>query len=237
VKITINPAHDPNELSCTLQEKGRLQIPNFFTTETADYLFELLRTNQKWYTTYNHGKEHVESPAEDVVRLSPQLRQQFFARIYQGAQNGFQFLFNQYAISSAIKNGEDKGHPLHAMHEYVNTDAFLAFMRTLTGHDEIDRSDSYASQYLPGHFLTSHDDRHDHESRVAAYTISLTKEWREDWGGHLVFFDDDGNIEEGFKPSFNTLNIFFMPKMHSVQQVTHYAGKPRTSFLGWLKRP
>lgn len=236
MKLEIDPQHDPSELHNKLVEKGRLQIRNFLTPQSADHLYELLTKNRRWYTTYNHGDEHSESLAEDVARLAPQHRQQFFGRIYQGARTGFQFVFNQYAITTAIQNNEDPGHPLHAMQDNVNSPEFLGFMRTLTGRDDIDCSDSYVSQYLPGHFLTSHDDRHAHEKRIAAYTISLTKNWREDWGGHLVFFDDDGNIEEGFKPAFNTLNIFFMPKMHAVQQVTHYAGAARTSFLGWLKQ-
>jgi len=118
----------------------------------------------------------------------------------------------------------------------VNSDSFLGFMRTLVGNKEIDRSDSYASCYLPGHFLTAHDDTHPNEDRVAAYTISLTKGWKPDWGGNLVFLDKCKNIEEGYMPSFNTLNIFLVPKLHAVQMVSPFAGAPRFSLLGWLKK-
>ena len=90
--------------------------------------------------------------------------------------------------------------------------------------------------YAPGHFLTEHDDRHEKHDRVAAYVISMTKNWDKNWGGHLAFFDDGGNIKEALIPSFNTLNIFLIPQMHSVQLLSPFAGENRTSYLGWLHR-
>jgi Rps23 Pro-64 3,4-dihydroxylase Tpa1-like proline 4-hydroxylase len=58
----------------------------------------------------------------------------------------------------------------------------------------------------PGHFLSSHDDRHDKHDRVAAYVISMNKIWDKDWGGHLV------------------------------QLGSPFAGKNRTSYSGWFHR-
>jgi len=52
----------------------------------------------------------------------------------------------------------------------------------------------------------------------------------------LAFFDDNGNIKEAFIPSFNTLNIFLVPQMHSVQLVSPFAGANRCSYLGWFHR-
>ena len=112
----------------------------------------------------------------------------------------------------------------------------LDFMRKLTGEAAIRKADSYASMYLPGHFLTTHDDRHDKHDRVAAYVFSMNKVWEKDWGGHLAFFDDNGNINDAFIPSFNTLNMFLIPQWHSVQLVTPFAAANRTSYLGWLHR-
>jgi Rps23 Pro-64 3,4-dihydroxylase Tpa1-like proline 4-hydroxylase len=71
---------------------------------------------------------------------------------------------------------------------------------------------------------------------VAAYVFSMTKVWDKNWGGHLAFFDDAGNITDAFVPSFNTLNIFLVPQLHSVQLVSPFAGANRSSYLGWLHR-
>lgn len=236
IQIALDKRHDPTVLGKTLQETGRLQVPDFFPADVADSLFDLISRNSTWYTAYNEGDNYFESPADDVAKLAPAQKQQFFRKIQMGANKGFQYFFNQYYMTEAIENGREQGHPLHQMHDFVNTDAFLDFMRTLTGVDAINRSDSFASMYLPGHFLTRHDDNHAKETRVAAYTISMTRNWNADWGGNLVFYGDDGNINGGWVPQFNTLNIFMVPQSHAVQLVAPYAGEPRYSFLGWLKR-
>lgn len=236
INITIDERHDPAELGKTLRETSRLQIPNFLTEESANTLYDLISRNKTWFVAYNEGDNYYETPIEHMTRLTPAQQQQFLRPIMMGANRGFQYYFQQYYMTEAIKNGREQGHPLHQMHDYVNSAPFLDFMRTLTGVAEIDRSDSFASRYMPNNFLTNHDDTHANETRVAAYTISMTKNWNPDWGGNTVFYDEDGNITAGFKPAFNTLNIFFVPQPHAVQLVAPFAGEPRLSYLGWLKR-
>ena len=185
---------------------------------------------------YNEGDNFYESSMEQLNALNPQQRQKFMNNIYSRARTQFQYVFYQYYITQAIELNEQPGDPLHQMHEFMNSDETLTLMRQLTGEAAIRKADSYASMYLPGHFLTAHDDRHDKHDRVAAYVFSMTKNWEKNWGGHLAFFDDKGNIEEAFIPSFNTLNIFLIPQLHSVQLVAPFAGANRTSYLGWLHR-
>ena len=235
-EITINPALDPAELNRAFRERGRLQVPDFFTEETAQYLHGLLQENTNWYLTYNEGQENYESTLAEFQALSPPQRQRFMGDIFKRARDGFQYVFIQYYITQAIELGEQPGHPMHAMQDFMNQDSTLDFMRTLTGQDDVLKADSYASWYDPGHFLTQHDDLHGTHDRVAALTFSMTPDWNRNWGGHLAFFDDAGNIEQAFMPAFNTLNIFLIPQKHAVQQVAPFAGTRRLSFLSWLHR-
>ncbi|WP_020401365.1 2OG-Fe(II) oxygenase [Kordiimonas gwangyangensis] len=237
ITIEIDTKHDPAKLAEVYKSTGRLQVPNFFTEETANALYDLISSNKTWFSAYNEGNNYYEVPVASMMNMPREQKIQFMQNVQLGARNGFQYFFDQYYMTEAIKNGRETGHPLHQIHDYVNSDAFLGFMRTLTGEQDIDRSDSFASQYLPGHFLTTHDDTHANENRVAAYTISMTKNWNPNWGGNLMFLDEGGNITGGFKPSFNTLNIFTVPQSHAVQHVAPFAGERRLSFLGWLKRP
>jgi len=235
-KIEINPSHDPEALNRTLQENGRLQVANFFTEETAEYLYKMLVENKHWYMAYNDGNNFYESSMAQLQAVAPQQRQKLMSSIYARAQKQFQYVFYQYYITQAIELNEQPGDPMHQVHEFMNSDVALGFMRKLTGENAISKADSYATMYLPGHFLTTHDDRHDTHDRVAAYVFSMTKNWDQNWGGNLAFFDDTGNIKEAFIPSFNTLNIFLIPQLHSVQFVSPFAGQNRTSYLGWLHR-
>ena len=232
----MQPGHDPVKLGKTLQSAGWLQVPDFFTPESAEYLHKIHIENRDWNLAYNDGNNYYESPLAEIESAPPQARAQMMNGIYARAKTQFQYVFFQYYISQAIEKGEQPGHPMHEFHEFVNSDEYLDFMRTLTGDDTVRSADSYASNYSPGHFLTAHDDRHDSHDRAGAFVFGMTKAWDMNWGGHLAFFDDDGNITDALVPSFNTLNIFLIPQMHSVQLVSPFAGANRISYLGWLHR-
>jgi SM-20-related protein len=236
VTFQIDPRHDPTQLATVLAERGRLQVHDFLTAETASHLHQLLGEHRHWYLSYNEGGENYESEEAAFDALAPAQQQQFLGEVYRRARDGFQYLFKQYYISQAIKLGENPGHPMHRFHDWVNSEHYLGFMRQLTRSPEVRESDSYASWYGPGHFLTQHDDRHGSHDRVAAWVLSMTPEWSPNWGGYLAFYDEVGNVTEAFRPSFNTLNIFTIPQRHAVQLVAPFAAQPRTSYLGWLLR-
>ena len=235
-KITINPDLDLEEYSKILQNKRRLQIPNLFTKESADYLYQLIVENKDWYLAYNEGNNFFESSMEQLQAVKSEQRQQLMNAIYARARTQFQYVFNQYYITQAINLNEQPGHPMHQMHHFMNSEETLEFMRKLTGESAIKKADSYATLYAPGHFLTQHDDRHEKHDRLVAYAIGMTKNWRQNWGGHTAFFDEVGNIEQAYIPGFNTLIIFLIPQSHAVQQVAPFAGGNRTSYIGWLHR-
>ncbi|HEY5288971.1 MAG TPA: 2OG-Fe(II) oxygenase family protein, partial [Caulobacteraceae bacterium] len=86
--------------------------------------------------------------------------------------------------------------------------------------------------YKPLDFLTVHDDGH--VKRRIAYVLNMTPKWKPDWGGALQFYDRDDHIEEGYLPTFNALNIFRVPRRHSVTQVASFGGL-RFSVSGWFE--
>ncbi len=234
--IELNPDLDVAALAEHFQRHGRLQIPRLLKPESAEMLLKAFAENTQWHVAYNEGKNAVESPLNEVQRLPEAQRQRFYNAINQRAGTQFQYCFVQYYISENYLRGDNTGHPLHAAQEFLNSEPFLQLMQQITGVAQITYTDALASIYGPGHFLTDHDDTHATRNRVAAYVLSLTKNWNRNWGGHLVFFDDKGNITDGFLPSFNTLNMFAVPQSHAVQHVAPYARGGRSSITGWLHR-
>lgn len=235
-KIQINPELNPTELHKSYRDEGRLQVHNFFTAETADYLLQLILANDNWSIAYNEGNNFYESPIKELNNLTPIQKTNFMNKTFTGATSKFQYIFIQYIITQAIRLGEEKGHPLHQVEKFFNSNEYLDFMRILTGESAIKKADSTATIFDKDHFLTTHDDTHSEHDRVAACAFSLNKNWNRNWGGHLAFFDDDGNIEQAFIPSFNTLNILSIPQQHSVLQVAPFAVEKRYSLLSWLHR-
>lgn len=232
--MDINPEIDLSVAATTLASQGRVQIHDFVSSESAKSLYDLLQQHDDWYLSYNEGPDNFETSEAEFAALTLEQKHRFTAGVYRRARSGFQYLFKQYYISQAVASRENQGHPMHAVHDWVTGEDFLNLMRDVTGRDDIRTSDSYASLYGPGHFLTRHDDRHHTHQRIAAWVLSMTPEWNENWGGHLAFYDEAGNVEQAFKPAFNTLNLFTVPQHHAVQLVTPFAGAPRTSYLGWL---
>lgn len=96
--------------------------------------------------------------------------------------------------------------------------------------------DGQATRYLPGHFLTGHDDDVAGKGRIAAYVLNLTPAWRTEWGGLLQFHDPAGDVLRGLLPRFNTLNLFTVPQLHSVSLVAPFAASPRYAVTGWIRR-
>jgi SM-20-related protein len=47
-----------------------------------------------------------------------------------------------------------------------------------------------------------------------AYVLNLTREWQPQWGGYLLFHDEDGDVIAGYKPRFDALNLFAVPQAH-----------------------
>ncbi|WND01638.1 2OG-Fe(II) oxygenase family protein [Temperatibacter marinus] len=234
--IQINPELNLSDYAALLKENGRVQIPNFFTDETAETLHNLIKTNQTWNLAYNEYDQFFESTKQDFEDTPAEFKTNFMKAIYERASSTFQYVFMQYYITQAVKNREEMGHPLHELHHWANEDDFLSLLKSLVGDSAIRWCDVFISRYEPGHFLSKHDDTHPKHDRSVAYTIGMTKEWNPNWGGHLVFLDKKGGIKEGFIPEFNTLNLFHNPQDHAVQLVAPNAGKPRDSFLGWANR-
>jgi Rps23 Pro-64 3,4-dihydroxylase Tpa1-like proline 4-hydroxylase len=95
--------------------------------------------------------------------------------------------------------------------------------------------DAQATRYMPGHFLSTHDDAIEGKNRRAAYIFNFTPEWRPDWGGYLQLLDDAGHVRRGLVPSFSTLNILAVPQRHNVSVVAPFAGGMRFAISGWFR--
>lgn len=231
----INSALDIDALRDELQERGRIHIPDFLAEESARSMHELLAGPVPWKIAYNEGEQAVEADPEKVEALQPQHRQQFINQIMKGAASGFQYLYNYYNVTDAAEHGLDEGHPIHMLNEFANGEAFMDFLKRMTKREDIIQADVFAGKFGPGHFLLDHDDAYEKHGRVAAYVLNMTPQWRADWGGHLVFYDDQGNIIDGLVPTFNALNMFLVPASHAVTYVTPFAGASRFTVTGWAR--
>jgi Rps23 Pro-64 3,4-dihydroxylase Tpa1-like proline 4-hydroxylase len=221
--------------SASLAEQRRVHVPNLLDRESAQRLHESLSAQEQWNLVFNRNGEHVDIGADSVSLWDDEQRRQFDDIVFRQASDGFQYLYKAVPIYDIYHGGLLPGHFFNSLFEFLNGPDFLAFARELTGCNAIGFCDAQATCYEAGHFLTTHDDATAGKNRVAAYVINMTPEWNPNWGGALQFFDDEGNIQQGFTPSFNALNVFLIPQRHAVEYVTPFATGSRLSITGWFR--
>lgn len=136
----------------------------------------------------------------------------------------------------AMQQRWDPDGPHELLLEYLNAPDFLQLVRDVTGISELMKADGQATLFAANHYLGRHIDSHVAEGWRVAYVLNMTMDdWHPDWGGYLLFLDDDGDVVEGFRPRFNTLNLFAVPQSHAVSYVPPFAPAGRLAITGWLR--
>lgn len=234
IEFTLNPALDAAALAAIFAIDGRLQIRDFLDPPCAAALLDELERSQEWKLAVNNGERIINYSDAAFAELGKEKQAKLDRAVVLGGRYGFQFRYDTIRLPAAKESGAAPS-MLSEFAAFLSSPAMVEFMRTLTGADDIDFADAHASRYRPGHFLTAHDDAVDTMGRRAAYVLNLTREWVVDWGGLLLFYDGHGNVERGYTPGFNTLNIFSVPQPHSVTWVNPLAAAPRYAVTGWLR--
>lgn len=230
--LRINGDHVAEAFAAQYAETGVARIPLFLDAEDAE---DVAATMEKltWNIVAPDETSETLVITPEVIKKfgEPQVRQ-FLQGAIRRAGKGFSFVHLSYALQDEHQRAP--GDRIHRATQFLESPAFLEFGRRVIGAPVVAGVRAQASYYRPGDFLTLHDDSHRRDDRLAAFTLGFTRGWRADWGGQLLFHDADGNVSRGFRPEFNVLTIFKVPRPHSVAQVASYAEAKRLSLTGWL---
>ncbi len=233
--IRLNSVLDRHALALGYANRGRVQVRDLFEPATAIRLYQCLLTETPWGVAYNNGVDTVFESAAEWGKRGPQTTREILEGVEKRAGSQFQYLYHCYPMLTAYTSGWDPDLLLHRFLEYLNTDEMLEFVRQITGLPSLIKADAQATWYGHGHFLTLHDDADTEAGRRVAYVINMTRDWREADGGYLLFLDQSGDVEMGFCPRFNTLNLFSVPQRHLVSYVPRYAQGRRYAITGWFR--
>ena len=215
---------------------GILRVTELFSADVAEALYQHLDGEVSWTRAVNQADKVWDLGPELVEAMDGIQESSLLDTVHKSARNGFQFLFDSVLVSDDPAARKARGLLVDRVVDALNHPDSLATFRAITGVADVRMVNGQGTRYLPGHFLTSHDDGIDGEDRVAAYVINLTKGWRTDWGGFLQFHNSSGDVPLALMPGFNTIHMFRVPQMHSVSYVAPFAGAPRYAITGWLRR-
>ncbi len=227
----INPSLDIDALRTQFAQNRRLLIRDFFVPDVADALARAVEAVD-WSLCYRdrHGDRRL--MGDQLRGLDGAQRAHLVDGIAEVARHEFQFSFYTESLADAVQRG-DTG-LLARFIRWMADEAFLGVMRRITGVAEVNRIYAQATMYAPGSFLLAHDDHVDAEDRRVAYVINLTRQWRPDWGGLLMFGAPDGSVQDSYFPHFNSLSLFAIPQTHFVSYVPPFAQGQRQAITGWM---
>lgn len=233
--LALDPTLNPEEMAASFARFGRIHVPGVLTEASARTLHEALAEERLWLCSTTSGGTSIDIPVEHFEQFTPDQAAGFISLAHAEARTGFHYMFDTVRISDAVTKGEALNPAFAAFYAFVNSAAFLDFIRRLTQDDRAVYADAQATRYEAGHYLTRHDDKKPEAGRLYAYVLNLTPDWRSDWGGLLHFIDGDGHVAEAYTPTWNALNLFRVPTDHAVSSVAPFAGGARLSITGWLR--
>jgi SM-20-related protein len=230
-RFALNPALDAKALGNAFRADGHVSIANFLAEDGAEQLRSALAARMDWRWAINAGDIVYDL---DFAAITAEQKAELDSRVNEAAREGFQFRFSSIRVPDPVGDRVPDADIIHAFAEFMRSREALRLLAEVTGKQNIIFADAQATAYNPGDFLTGHDDDIEGKNRELAYVIGLTPDWRVEWGG-LLLFHDGGSRVRGLVPQFNCLNLFSVPVLHSVSQVTPFAGAVRYAVTGWLR--
>lgn len=234
-EFRLHPDLHPERLRNLYVHSSRLHIPGFLVAEDAQRLHACLASASDWSLVFNRGEKVIELNSAHQQSLTEEQRKAINLAVGEGARSGFQYRYHTIRVPDGRSNRQRDDSLLSHFARFLSSDPVVSMVRTITGLGDIRWADAQATRYGPGDFLTLHHDEIEGKNRRTAYVVNLTPVWRPDWGGLLMFHDDNRHVDEGFVPSFNAINLFAVPQWHSVSVVAPFADGHRYSVTGWFR--
>jgi SM-20-related protein len=234
----INDQINRSELAFEFERSGRVQIHNALKLETATALADMLAHRTNWGLAWQAGAQGPHYfDTRHQEQGSPKALAEIQSSAFQALQDGeYGFQFASYPMVKAYLERWSPDSIQDYVLEHINNQPMMTLVRDVTATPDLKKADAQATLYAPGHFLAQHDDSHVGQGWRVAYVLNLCPvEWRSDWGGYLNFFNADGDIVAGWRPRFNTLNLFRVPQPHNVSFVPPFAPIARFAITGWFR--
>ncbi|CAN5319521.1 2OG-Fe(II) oxygenase family protein [soil metagenome] len=229
----LSPSLDSAAARDIYHREGRVRIHRFLADDCAAMLWDHLRTRDDWRMVLNSGEKVFELDRPTRGAMTPEQIWALNDAVAAGALVGFQYRYESLRVPDSLADRYLDDGLLARFAEFLSSEEVLALLRSLTGATDVVFVDAQATCYGPGDLLTAHDDDVNGKARRAAYVLGLTSNWQRHWGGMLQFHGS-GTLQS-LTPSFNTLDLFAVPSVHSVSPVAADVPERRLSVTGWLR--
>lgn len=228
--------NDLDAATTAFARHGRVQLPDILAQSAALALHALLAEHGQWGVHWGGKAIGVKSVDGSIAanHSAAQLAalEAMAARTLRDRAD-FTYLTAVHDYDPAAPADDPAAAIGRHLVNQMSAPAMLDLVRQISGIATLTRATASATLYRPGHFLTMHNDLQ--PTRRVAYVLNLCAlAWRDDWGGALQFHDEHGMVIDSYPPRFNLLNLFGVPRNHSVSRVADDAPIARYAIVGWF---
>jgi len=207
----------------------RIMVDSVLEFDGFSKITEKLKHNIPYLNAYSLNGQYIQSSDDELKNMSPNKMRALQQTIYENASKGVGFFYGRYEITQ-----NEKDELLKELFNYLNGQEVLKLISDVTGVKGLKSASVQLTRYVPGNFLTRHNDVLPTKQRAIAFVFGFTPQWHPDWGGLLHFYEMDGKLTETFMPKSNVLSLFDVQLPHSVSYVTPFARAARYSITGWF---
>jgi SM-20-related protein len=218
-KLQINPALNLEAAKARYAFQRRVHIVDFLDVASAEHVYRLLSTDTPWGFAYHDGAAGRYMSMRDLEGLT-RGRSERVAKALQEAvqQQNFSFGYHHFPLS-LVTTGESGTHNEHEeLHEFLGAENILSIMRDISGKPDITQAEIQADLFSPMHFLGLHKGEQKYKNQIG-FALTFARHWHPDWGGHLNFHAESGDVIQGIMPRFNCLTLYELPQNHSISIV------------------
>jgi Rps23 Pro-64 3,4-dihydroxylase Tpa1-like proline 4-hydroxylase len=238
--FSLDDTLDLAQIRAAYREKRRVHIPQFLHYAHAEALYEELAHESTWSIVFNANGltyDRQENSTSEVMWLESRSA---CDAAYLSAREGSGYIYEHTLVAENRAQRTFEDSRLASFITWLDSEEMIECFRRLTGVSELVRVAANAKRFSAGHFGSAHHDaiaeRHDSAlyPRRVAFVLTLTPEWRADWGGLLQFSNSEGLVEEAYVPRFNSLSVFEVSQVHAISFVTPFASERRYTVGGFL---
>ena len=233
----INPNLDLDKLRKKFKKEGYIVIDNYLKDEVAEDLYKFFNYEMpsEWWSIATYPSEN-----DDNVNYLKKISSNdiFITQARQVAEKSFGEGHFSYSFHRTLDNHYEKcGCTECKIREFLNEKDSHDLISKITDLKITGSNEVFAACYLPGYFLSPHQD---HPNGIVGFVLHLTKDWKPQYGGLLHFLNDEGDVVENVEtPKFNSMTLFLLPenkgKLHFVSHVNPGCPEIRVSLTGWYK--
>lgn len=232
--MTLTPRTDVDvaALKAEFADKGFVKIDDFIDEPSSRELIKNLPpAADRWQMTFRRDGRVEALEANRMQSMTERNRVKLSNEIYSAALNGPQFVYQKISLDEAATEAANKDEKGLLVREMLNSDAVLSLVKSVSGEEGLTRALSDATYFVRNQFKNREMGPDDGAVHVG-FELYLTSPWREDFGGFLNFYDDDGNILDAVYPRFRQLVLYRLPRAHGVSALAPFCNALRFSISG-----